>query len=79
MWSRLARDWEPQPAEKVTQRLHRVRGGDIVLLHDGDHRLLEGNRRHTLEGLKNWIPRWKDAGMRFVTIDEIKPPQTQTN
>ena len=73
MWSRLARDWEPQPAEQVTQRLRRVRGGDIVLLHDGDHRLLEGDRRHTLEALRHWIPRWKDSGLRFVTIDEIQP------
>jgi peptidoglycan/xylan/chitin deacetylase (PgdA/CDA1 family) len=72
MWSRLARDWNPQPAAAVTRRLHRVRGGDIVLLHDGDHRAPGGDRRHTVEALKYWIPRWKDAGLRMVTLDEIE-------
>ena len=71
MWSRLARDWKPQAAEAVERRLQRVRGGDIVLLHDGDHRVANGDRRHTVEALEHWIPRWKDAGLRFVTVDEI--------
>ena len=72
MWSRLARDWKPQPAGPVVQRLRRVRGGDIVLLHDGDHRAVGGDRRHTVEALAKWIPRWKVAGLRMVTLDEIE-------
>jgi peptidoglycan/xylan/chitin deacetylase (PgdA/CDA1 family) len=71
MWSRLARDWKPQPADRVTQRLHAVRGGDIVLLHDGDHRAPGGDRRHTVKALAEWIPRWKDKGLNIVTVDEI--------
>jgi peptidoglycan/xylan/chitin deacetylase (PgdA/CDA1 family) len=71
MWSKWAWDWKPQPAEPVIHRLRRVIGGDIVLLHDGDHRLLEGDRRHTVAALAHWLPRWKDAGMRFVTLDAI--------
>src|ERR1700689_2192270 len=31
MWSAWARDWKPQPAEPVIDRLRRARGGDIVL------------------------------------------------
>jgi len=69
MWSKWAWDWKPQPAEPVIRRLRRVSGGDIVLLHDGDHRVLEGDRRHTIAALEHWLPRWKDAGMRFVTLD----------
>jgi peptidoglycan/xylan/chitin deacetylase (PgdA/CDA1 family) len=72
MWSVWARDWKPQPPEPVIQRLRRVGGGDIVLLHDGDHRVLEGDRRHTVAALEHWLPRWKDAGLRFVTLDEIE-------
>ena len=71
MWSVWARDWKPQPARPVIQRLRRARGGDIVLLHDGDHRRLEGDRRHTVAALEYWLPRWKDAGMRFVTLDDL--------
>ncbi|HTR45939.1 MAG TPA: polysaccharide deacetylase family protein [Verrucomicrobiae bacterium] len=73
MWSRMAYDWKPQAAEPVIHRLRRVRGGDIVLLHDGDHRVPNGDRRHTVEALEHWLPRWKDAGLRFVTLDEIAP------
>ena len=71
MWSRWARDWKPQPPEPVINRLRDVRGGDIVLLHDGDHRVLEGDRRHTVAALAHWLPRWKDAGIRFVTLDDL--------
>lgn len=71
MWSAAARDWRPQPAERVMARLRRVRGGDIALLHDGDPRVLEADRRHTVAALEHWLPRWKDAGLRFVTLDEF--------
>lgn len=71
MWSKWASDWKPQPAQPVIHRLRRVTGGDIVLLHDGDHRLLEGDRRHTVAALAHWLPRWKDSGMRCVTLDAV--------
>jgi peptidoglycan-N-acetylglucosamine deacetylase len=73
MWSAWARDWKPQPAERVIDRLRRAQGGDIVLLHDGDHRSINSDRRHTVAALEYWLPRWKDAGMRFVTLDEMQP------
>jgi len=72
MWSVWVRDWKPQPAYDVIRRLHRPKGGDIVLMHDGDHRALEGNREHVLGALEYWLPRWKDAGIRFVTVDELQ-------
>jgi peptidoglycan-N-acetylglucosamine deacetylase len=71
MWSRSARDWKPQPAQPVIERLRHVRVNDIVLLHDGDHRSPNGDRSHILAALEYWIPRWLDAGFRFVNLDEI--------
>lgn len=71
MWSKWAWDWKPQSAQPVIHRLRRVTGGDIVLLHDGDHRVLEGDRRHTVAALAHWLPRWRDAGLQFVTLDAI--------
>lgn len=44
--------------------------GDILCLHDGDHRFLNGERRATVEALQYWLPRWRDLGLEFVTIDE---------
>lgn len=72
MWSAAARDWRTQRAEPVIQRLRRARGGDIVLLHDGDHRVLQGDRRHVLTALEYWMPRWRDSGVRFVSMEEIE-------
>jgi peptidoglycan/xylan/chitin deacetylase (PgdA/CDA1 family) len=71
MWSAFAWDWKPQPAERVIERLRGARGSDIVLLHDGDHKVLEGDRRHTLIAVEHWLPRWMDAGIRLVNLDEF--------
>jgi peptidoglycan-N-acetylglucosamine deacetylase len=70
MWSASMRDWIVQPAEQMINRLHSARGGDIVLLHDGDHRLSHADRHHTVAAIEYWIPRWKDAGLRLVSLDE---------
>jgi peptidoglycan-N-acetylglucosamine deacetylase len=47
-------------------RLH----GDILCLHDGLHSNLNGDRRCTVAALEYWLPRWRDLGLEFVTIDE---------
>jgi peptidoglycan-N-acetylglucosamine deacetylase len=74
MWSKICWDWKPQPPERLIARLARVgrpggSHGDIVVLHDGDHRALGGDRHHVVAALEHWLPRWRDAGLEFVTID----------
>ena len=76
MWSVSSCDWRPGPADRIIQRLRHARGGDIVLLHDGDHRVSEGNRYHTLAALEYWLPRWKDAGIRLASVDEVAGPKS---
>jgi peptidoglycan-N-acetylglucosamine deacetylase len=71
MWSKWAWDWKAQSALAVSTRLAKVKGGDILLLHDGDHRVLRGDRQHTADALKQWLPQWKEAGLRFVTLDAL--------
>jgi hypothetical protein len=39
------------------------------VLHDGDYRALGGDRQHVVAALEHWLPRWRDAGMEFVTIE----------
>ncbi len=74
MWSKICWDWKPQPPERLIERLSHVarpdrRSGDIVVLHDGDHRALGGDRHHVVTALEHWLPRWRDAGMEFVTME----------
>lgn len=49
-------------------------GGEIVLLHDGDFRQLRADRSHVLAALEYWLPRWRDAGFEFVTMNELVAP-----
>ncbi len=74
MWSKICWDWKPQPPGRLIERLSRVARpgrphGDIVVMHDGDHRALGGDRHHVLAALEHWLPRWRDAGMEFVTME----------
>jgi peptidoglycan/xylan/chitin deacetylase (PgdA/CDA1 family) len=74
MWSKICWDWKPQPPQRLIQRLSTVARpglshGDIVVMHDGDHRFLRGDRHHVVAALEHWLPRWRDAGMEFVTME----------
>ena len=44
--------------------------GDVLCLHDGAHRQMNGDRSRTLAALKHWLPRWHELGLEFVTIEE---------
>lgn len=77
MWSVLAFDWKVQPVARVIRRLQAIRGGDIVALHDGAPETLGADREHMLGGLRHWLPRWKEAGLEFVTLDEAWPASGQ--
>ena len=58
-----------------TSKTGQGRFGDVLCMHDGDHRSLNGNRRRTLDALRYWLPRWRDLGLEFVTIDQaVSPP-----
>jgi len=46
-------------------------GGEVVLLHDGDFRGLGADREHVLGALEYWLPRWRDRGCDFVTMDDV--------
>jgi peptidoglycan-N-acetylglucosamine deacetylase len=46
-------------------------GGEIVVLHDGDARQLGADRLHVLAALEYWLPRWRDAGFEFVTMNSL--------
>ena len=68
MWSVSGRDWTIQPSARVMRRIQKVKTGDVVLLHDGDHRVSNADRSHMLKALADWIPRCQDEGLKFVRI-----------
>jgi peptidoglycan-N-acetylglucosamine deacetylase len=60
---------EGQPRRGGAGRANR--GGEVVLLHDGDARKLGADRGHVLAALQYWLPRWRDAGFEFVTMNSL--------
>jgi peptidoglycan/xylan/chitin deacetylase (PgdA/CDA1 family) len=44
--------------------------GEVLCLHDGSHRQQNADRTLMLAALEYWLPRWRDLGLEFVTIDE---------
>jgi peptidoglycan/xylan/chitin deacetylase (PgdA/CDA1 family) len=85
LWTLLPGDWRArssewlakrmQPIAKHAERTSGCRTGDVICLHDGAHRGLGGDRRHTVNALEYWLPRWRDLGLKFVTISEaVKLP-----
>ena len=81
MWSKSGWDWKPQPPQRLIERLSHVARvdhphGDIVVMHDGDHRALGADRHHLVAALEHWLPRWRDAGMEFVTIESSSVTET---
>jgi peptidoglycan-N-acetylglucosamine deacetylase len=79
LWTLITQDWKAKSKEWLIPRMAPIasharenvaRHGDILCLHDGDHRYLNADRRCTLAALEYWMPRWRDLGLEFVTIDE---------
>ena len=82
MWTLLPGDWRATSSEWLIPRLNPIADrakrnlassastGDILCLHDGGHRQLNADRLPTLAALEHWMPRWRDLGLEFVTIDE---------
>ncbi|GAC1676345.1 MAG: polysaccharide deacetylase family sporulation protein PdaB [Candidatus Acidiferrum sp.] len=82
-WTRSPGDWRAKPADWLIKRMQPIAArarqnpanssstsGDILCLHDGNYARQSGDRTRTLAALKYWLPRWRDLGLKFVTIDE---------
>ncbi len=54
----------------LTPEVARSSGGDILCLHDGNFRQQNADRTRTLAALEYWLPRWRDLGLEFVTMNE---------
>lgn len=75
MWSITGYDWNVPPAERIVARVSgKIRGGDVILLHDGSHHGMGGDRAQTVIATDKLITRWKNEAHAFVTIPEMMKP-----
>ena len=57
------------PPQKTAPATEAAGTGDVLCLHDGYHKELGYDRTRTLTALEHWLPRWRDLGLQFVTMD----------
>ena len=65
-WDLDSGDWTTTNSDVVYDTLLQAEPGDIVVLHDGDY-----NCSSTAVALRRAIPKLKEQGYSFVTIDEL--------
>jgi peptidoglycan-N-acetylglucosamine deacetylase len=69
MWNVTGWDWEAPPAERIEKKVARqVRGGDVILLHDGGHKAMGADRAQTVIATDRLITRFRAEGYEFLTI-----------
>jgi peptidoglycan-N-acetylglucosamine deacetylase len=72
MWNVSGLDWKTTSAHYVVERVaKRIRGGDVILLHDGSHRAMGADRSHTVVATDRLLTNYKAAGYEFTTILEM--------
>jgi peptidoglycan/xylan/chitin deacetylase (PgdA/CDA1 family) len=72
MWNVTGYDWNAPPAAEVERKVgRRLRGGDVILLHDGGHKAMGADRSQTVVATDSLIRRCRDQGFEFVTVTEM--------
>jgi peptidoglycan/xylan/chitin deacetylase (PgdA/CDA1 family) len=72
MWNVTGWDWKGKPAEYVEKKVsQQIRGGDVILLHDGSHATFGADRSRTVVATDRLIARYKSEGYEFVTVPQM--------
>ncbi len=72
MWNVTGYDWNAPPAAVIERKVARqIRGGNVILLHDGGHREMGADRFQTVVATERLIARYKSEGYEFATIPEM--------
>lgn len=72
MWSATGYDWNAPPASVIERKVaSQIRGGDVILLHDGGHKQMGADRSQTVIATDHLITRYQSEGFEFVTIPQM--------
>jgi peptidoglycan/xylan/chitin deacetylase (PgdA/CDA1 family) len=73
MWNVTGYDWNAPPAAVIEQKVSKqIRGGDVILLHDGGHKEMGADRSQTVLATDHLMAKYKSDGYEFVTIPEMQ-------
>ncbi len=72
MWRVTCYDWSATSNLSIEQKAERqIRGGEVILLHDGGHLNTGTDRSHTIKATDNLIRRYKGEGYEFATVPQM--------
>jgi peptidoglycan/xylan/chitin deacetylase (PgdA/CDA1 family) len=72
MWNVTSYDWNAPTAAIIEQKVAKqIRGGDVILLHDGGHIQMGADRSQTVRATDHLLTRYKAEGYEFVTVPEM--------
>lgn len=73
MWNITGYDWNARSVEHIERKITpHVRGGNVILLHDGGHLAMGADRSRTVAATDRLLTRYKGEGYEFVTIEEMR-------
>jgi peptidoglycan-N-acetylglucosamine deacetylase len=74
MWNITGYDWKATSPEVIEQKVGpKIRGGDVILLHDGGHASFGTDRSATITATDRLITRFLAEGYEFVSIPKMMP------
>lgn len=72
LWRVICGDWAAESSEVIKRRaVRKIRGGEVIVLHDGAHDQMGGDRTLTVRATDNLIRHYKGLGYEFVTVPEM--------
>ncbi len=72
MWNVSCYDWKPISVDDIVRHAERqMRGGNVILLHDGGHGRMGVDRSRSIAASDRILTHYKAEGYEFVTIPEM--------
>ncbi len=72
MWKVTCYDWKANSADEIVAHAERqIRGGDVILLHDGGYRRMGADRGRTVAASDQILTRYQGEGYEFATIPQM--------
>jgi peptidoglycan/xylan/chitin deacetylase (PgdA/CDA1 family) len=73
MWNVTGYDWDaPPPCAEIEKKVTKqIRGGDVILLHDGGHKQMGADRSQTVLATDHLLAKYKSEGYDFSTVPQM--------
>jgi peptidoglycan/xylan/chitin deacetylase (PgdA/CDA1 family) len=80
MWNVTGYDWDATSPEQVENKVRaQIRGGDVILLHDGGHLHFGTDRSCTVNAVDTLLAAYSRQGYRFRTIPDMMAQPDNSN